>query len=225
MKPILLTHLGLGDTILSAGMIVHLANRHHGVRLPCWRHNMANLRTFFAAHPSIDLIPIEEATQMEEFKEIEPSNVIETGCYHQWLPFKDEAFDAWIYRTAGVPFHVRLAPSPLLEALPLAPSALEAPREPFIFVHETTSVGVMEPLRNLPKHGKRLFPSQEHLMFQYAEWIAEAEEIHVTSSSFCQLCDSLPTKGKLVLHAYARGDWHHPLNRFTFRKLNWEIWT
>lgn len=217
----LLPHLGLGDAILLAGAAVELARRHGGLVFPCYPKNYESISSFFRLHPEIMVLPAEdEADAIHLAKLHADAGVIAVGHYSTSAALPGERFDEWMYRTAGVPLAARW------DACPLARAALDVDQfqhHPVPFYHD-------DPLRGFVIEDKWKTPILIHpclygsrSILAFASILEYTTAIHVINSSFLQLAESLPTTGKLILHARARANEEQDAFDIPTLRKPWEI--
>lgn len=209
MKPFLLSHLGLGDAIVTAGLAVELARMHGGLTVPCWKHNEPSVRSFFINHPSID-VQVVDKELANYIDHSDDENIIRSGHYSRQPALENEGFDSWMYRTAGVSLKHRWISDPLQAAAEKIEQAgiSQYGGVPMMFMHEDLERGFgMEWGRiKLPSEFRPYHPNDDNpkSILCYADVLKNAHAINVINSSFHHLAESLHTEGELSLHLYAR---------------------
>lgn len=200
----LFPHLGLGDAILLAGLAVELAKEHGGVVFPCYPHNEASVRSFFVAHPQIEVVPVKHETDMMRAGLKSAAPILPLGHYSHAHPESDETFDAWMHRSAGVPLEARWG-GPIPAAAKRVGQFQIPLRDNYIFLHEDRARSFRIKPEFLPKM-EHFVPSACNVssILAYADALYHAKEVHVINSAFLHLAETLPTTGKLFLHTYAR---------------------
>jgi hypothetical protein len=218
-----MTHLGLGDMIITAPLAVYLSEQTE-IAYPSYPLYKTSVESFFVNHPRISVytvpehragwhwgcVPHEEfnAVVRAGFANVEP---IRTGIYLR--PDDHPDFSRCLYSNIGVPWEVRYRCDPLSKA---AESVLQVepafPNERKIFLHDDPRRAYR--ITRLVPDGEITFrpnPDERHLsVLRYAKAIYAAKEVHVIDSAFYWLVDSLLTgteSGKLpalYLHAYVR---------------------
>jgi hypothetical protein len=124
-------------------------------------------------------------------------------------------WDRQLYEQAGVNFEERWRGF----TLP-ASNGVELLDSPVPFVHDDSKRGFQIPSNKLP--GTWSYVGRQHsTIWPNLHWLQTAPEVHVIDSCFLCLADSVPTKGRLVLHAYATAA-AKPMGPPTLRK-QWEI--
>lgn len=210
---ICLGHLGLGDHIITNGLVNTLAVRRK-VYVPCKAHNYLSVIDLFAKSPNVSVIPIADDDGAKALTEIFIGEKIRLGLFRKDREFKFEHWDRTMYEEVGVDFSKRWTAFRFGRTY-------QAPVNGDIFVHHDPKRGFTIPRERLPigqevKLDMRNYPS----ILSWLDNITRAREIHCIDSSFACLVDSLPNlKAKrLVLHLYARPNAHPP----TYKKP-WEI--
>ena len=216
-----MTHLGLGDAIVSGGLAVAKAMSHGGLRFPCWKHNEPSVKSFFVNYPEIEVVPIDR-DDLEGILHQE-KNAIFCGHYSGEPALEDEGFDAWIYRTAGESLDLRWELDPVVDAM-AAVSQRPSSRPIKYFIHDDPRRDFSITKNRVHQEGVQPWPNNDceekcNSILEYAYWLKKAESIHVINSAFLHLAESLPTTGSLYLHAYAR-----PHSRIDMPRLN-KKWT
>jgi hypothetical protein len=186
-------HLGLGDTIVCAPIIAKLAESHKEIIVPCWRHNLASVESFFVDLPNVIVKVITNHSELFDYE-------YRLGCYGDSQKKEGESFVDWFYRQAGMSQEERLKYCPLLKASRHA-YQYEVFEEEYIFIHDDKKRGY-----NISLNDKGCVkPTQiSKSILGYAHLIKTAKEIHCIDSSFLHLSEALPTSGKLFYHKYAR---------------------
>lgn len=216
-NPIFLkNHLGLGDLILTNGMIRVLAERHGRVIVPAKTHNVATAMWMFSDDPRIEICMVDDEQQM--LKEARRWHSVGVGL---WSPrgLRTKHWDASFYEDTDVPYecrwtHFKMPPLPNIKLVNNTYVFLHEDKKRGYFIHrEVVSCGCFH---YLPEPSQ---PFQNHIPI-----LQNASEIHVIDSCFLCLADSIPTNAtRHVLHLHATS--HDPYKKFgppTLRK-NWEI--
>lgn len=214
-------HLGMGDAIAMAGLIVRLAGNDL-LEVPCWPHNEISVKSIFINHPNIHVVPVESEAGFN-------NRDIRLGYFNQEMPpYSGEDHITWMCRQAGYHISEMWAADPIPDALKWAwkltmnvhRSTFGTRELPFMFIHDDPSRWF-----NITKMDTTaldiLMPETKHYsILAYADWLKYAKEIHVIDSSFLHLAESVETTGELFWHRYARPYTH--LSDYKFRK-NWKI--
>ncbi len=200
----LLTHLGLGDHLITYGLVRELQTRYGHVLLFCKQHNFKSLERLY--HGS-GVHPIVVESEVEAFEKMgnTPYNSLKIG--YTTREETDIDFGKSFYDQANVSWDVRYKYS-----IPRYRSYIFPPEEsPEIFIHDTDEFKI-----NIA--GFRAVPDLTDNILDYCSFIENAKEVHVIESSFRQLIEFLNPKGKLFLHKF---------NDKSFRvvpsKHNWTI--
>jgi hypothetical protein len=194
----LLPHLGLGDAIICNGMIRSLASRHDRLVLPCKWHNRSSVSWMLKDFENIRILGVKndaEAILWADRFESGGSTVLRLGSHSREK--LDARWDQQFYIQAGVPFEQRWEGFVLPGVTPTIPNGHVTPS----FAHEDIIRGFRINRQLLPRDVR--FVQRMKTIFEAIDWLADAPEIHCIDSSFLCLADSVPTRGRLVLHAYA----------------------
>lgn len=213
-------HLGLGDSVICAGMAVELAKEHGGLKIPAKTENMRSVQSFFHHHPEIEVVQAG----------FTPSDAINIGHYSGKPPEKGERFDQWLYRTSGVPFEKRW------DSCPIAKAADQYHRKDMdmfeaadvVFIHDDKDrdFSIDWDRINFPEQfipvTPRPTPDGASILWFY-DFLLMAKQIHVIDSCFLHLVESLPVQADLFLHRYARKAHMTALDEPILRK-NWTVY-
>ena len=140
----LFSHIGLGDLILLSGAIVKLLERHGKLRIYCYLQHEASVRSFFAAYPDIQVVPVPRGAscyglpEESTLRSAVDGPVLRCGFYAAQVVRHDISFPELFYRQLGIDYKERWASCPL-EAAAEAMPQLETPIP--IFVHDDASRG------------------------------------------------------------------------------------
>lgn len=221
MKDLLIRgHLGLGDHIITNGLVRHFAHHGRWVHVMVKPPNVASVTWMFQDNPLIVPFEVDSDEHAEQILALRSTQqdreILRLGCTGAgWTTGQD--FDQTFYRQAGVPFeqrwegfHVERAPDELLR-----------PSQTFAFIHDDPNRGFN--LRSLPAEVLGVVRADSYKVpniFQWRRILEDALEVHCIPSSFSALWDSLPEikPQKLFLHGSARPGW----DRHTYRK-EWQI--
>lgn len=191
-------HLGLGDAILTNGLVRELVKRHGPITTFAKPHNLASVRFMYRDIP----VTVEEADDIKAQITIGHQKLDDVFVIGHWHLDRDLGFDKSFYRAAKVPFECRwdsfyVERDKASEVKPIA--------KPFIFVHDDAP-------RGMGIHGDTL-PTGVHFrpdtakspnIFGWMGVLEAAQEIHVIESAFAFLVDSFVWDKPLVIHRYAR---------------------
>lgn len=216
----IMPHIGLGDYIALTPLILKIADGGEAI-VPCWKHNMVSVKSFFINHPNIHLLEVENEAQINDF--YTKHGVIRMGVYNPSIPpLENEDYITWIHRQMGL--------SEIVYDDTLGTTSKEVRQNSFykwdndkVFMHHDRSRSF---IIDMAKYGINLTtagtPDKTNgSILSYADILKEAKEIHVIDSSFLHLAEALPTTGKLFFHKYARDG--GGLSNYKFRK-QWTIY-
>jgi hypothetical protein len=186
-------NLGLGDAIVCCGLVRELAKRNDRIILPCWARNERNVRHMFSdlRNIEVEVVATDRSGSRPGFR------TVSIGMHASG--FGELNWDQRFYAFAEVDFSRRWDSFDL----PLGKSDIPVPSEPFALICERGSDGIY-PLHGL-NHPNPVRLERSPLLFDWVPMMREAEEIHCIDSAPMNLVESVPTKGKLFFHKYARG--------------------
>lgn len=201
----LLTHLGLGDHLITYGLVRELAIQHDHINLFCKQQNYCSLVSLYF-RTNIYPVVIKDEAEAFGIMAKEPYNSLKIGFTSEQeteLEF-GEAF----YKQAQIPFEVRYKYEIPHHKLKIHN---DHPAQPFKFIHDTDEF-------KIDLGGFSPMPGLTDNILDYCEVIEGADEIHVIESSFRQLIEFLNPKGKLFLHKFENKSFRVVPSRHT-----WEI--
>lgn len=182
-------NLGLGDAIICNGLVRELAKHNDFIALPCKKHNLLSVRHMFSDLDNVRIFGEHPPTSMMN---------LSIGLNHpRWGTV--EPFDRAFYEFAGVDFNCRWS------SFHVPPTRYIPPR-----------VGGDTLVFNWSSHGEHtlrdvnraevFWPSPDFTptIFEWTAIISAADEIHCVDSAPLHLVESVPTRGKLFFHRYAR---------------------
>lgn len=213
MNLFVMLNLGLGDAILCNGLCRELSKDHDKIFLPCYAHNARSVRFMFSDLLNVQVQEIYDANDifnLQRQHESVNNKILRLGCYSESNPLEPETFDQTFYRQAGIDFECRWESFKLPEILNPVKS-----EEGIAFICEDKERGFNINhemiLSTLPK----FYPSKSDTIFDYVPLLYLAEEVHTIDTSFLHLIESIPVKGSLFYHAYARasGQYHQAKKR------------
>lgn len=188
-----LGYTGLGDNIITNGLVRHLATQYDTVYFPCKPHNEESVQWMFSDLPNV------KARQMAYW--MHEDQLIDSIVSRVEDPMQ---FDREFYRTANVPYEYKVSKFHVpVKKLPLSKLLYE-----FIFVHDDSTRGFNIPNSRLPNI-KITRPARiTENIFLWREVIKQAKEIHCISSSFAHWIALDPYFKDIpkFLHRYARQD-------------------
>lgn len=221
-------HMGLGDFIITHGIVRHLARENDLICLPVKHHNLPSVNFMFRDLPNVCLRGVEDDAEARMFAEtVWKGQKLFLGCHGN--NFTSHDFDQCFYRQADLSFELRWSNFKVVRDLVSEEKTAKSIWEKmipdgsnkFVFVHDDPGRGyeitkqycddlqIVSPLQ-------RVSPN----IFDYLTLIEESIQVHCISSSFALMIDSFPdlfAMKPLFLHHYARKE---PLPQF---KLNWRI--
>ncbi len=193
-------HLGLGDAVICSGLVTFLS-KSGKITVPCYEKNYQNIKSFFHNNANVVVRIVSGDEEIQTIADSEPS--IKLGCF-----IKDRKedkghlqFSELFYSDANVPFEERHTSCPLPDNSYAVP---QVKTNADVLVCESGSAGEFKVRQSFLNDKNIIRPSMEFKLLAYAEVIKNAKEIHCIESSFLQLCEYLPTTGKLFYHKYAR---------------------
>jgi hypothetical protein len=196
-------HLGLGDAIICNGLVRVLAERNSQIVLPVYHHNHASVTAMFSDLPNVMYQPVNADTNFP--------GALSIGVHNPGFGKGSGSFDQEMYRLAGVDFEHRWSSFKLPEAV--KETQLEPPSEPYALIHQREGFLI----RERPSKLKEVFVLPlTPCITDWVKMIASADEIHCIDSAFVHLVESVPSKGKLFFHSYARPNYFQ-------RRKNWTV--
>lgn len=204
---LIMSHLGLGDHIAFADLIVRLADGKDAA-LPCWQHNEVSVKSIFVNHPNIKVVPILTDLDTDQLADDCDEHVL-LGYYSNMPREEGEDSIQWVYRTAGMDPSVRFENDVVRKATDkegqITKSGVSMPSGLYSFVHRDMERGFDMDHSLIPiKNRLYPYPSTGAPILAWATILSEANEVHVIDSAFLHLSEQLNPRGKLVYHKYAR---------------------
>lgn len=213
--------LGLGDCIIANGLIREKCKEYGKVYIPCWTHNILSVQFMFSDLPAVVVQEVSNPNEIfiQQVQHASMGNeVLKLGCYSGQAQVSQETFDQAFYRQADVDFSRRWDAFKLPEIT--ADIGMTAQSYAIICDDELRGFTIDDKKINSDVIKIRLWKSQT--LFDFIPLLSEAKEIHAINSAPAILADSIPTKGKLFMHRYARP--FTPYDNFKLRKP-WKILT
>jgi hypothetical protein len=211
----LFPHMGLGDQIISRGIVRHFASQYQYVTLMCFAKHEGSVRWLHR-----DLVNVSyHATDyyagswvMDHVGRIKnegkDDHLFLGSIREDWEKFSSLKFDERFYAQVGLPFSLRwtsfhnhrsTGEIELFQRL--------SPGVPFALVHDDPDRDIRIPCRDrigLPV--VNVTPETDNI-FDWRLLAEGANEIHCTDSSFLNLIESIPpVRAKLYYHLYAKRD-------------------
>lgn len=226
------THLGLGDGIVQAGLMVALLARCEELAFPSYPKYSETFKSIFANHPQITVyeVPQVHGEDWGSPRDTTYNGAIEKAGFADWRQIRLGLYSGhgigWdftknFYEHAGIPYEMkwRLSPIPAAwkQVPQIEPQMGNGVRR--IFLHDDASRG-FHIRRQQISSGFVFSPPQDYTrsVLSYAQYLIHADEVHCIDSGFFWLADSLPVQGRLFLHKYARWQrpWHFQYETFRY---------
>lgn len=203
----LLTHLGLGDHLITYGLVRELANRYDhneiNVGIFCKEQNLESLLSMYKYTNVGIIVPtIKDETEAFERMRHHPYTSLKIGYTSQ--SETEINFGESFYKQAGIDFECRYK-------YQIGRNEKQITIDSNIFVHDTDNFIIKV-------EGFRPHIDITPDITQYCDAIENASEVHVIESSFKQLIEFLNPKGKLFLHKFENKSF-----RVVSSRHNWEI--
>lgn len=216
------THLGLGDIILCNGLIRNLCKKYAHITIFCKPKYFASISYMLRDIQNLEILAYDDA-EVNSFLQDKPKDKI-YYVGHMHIPnfIQECTFDECFYKQIGLNFQRRWEDFYIERNCELENELfdLQAPKEPYAFVHDDYLRGFCIDETYIDKKLKVFRPSLVDNIFSYCKIIEQASEIHCMDSSFKHIVDSLPIKhDKLFYHLYVRGTNNYA---FTQSRLNWK---
>lgn len=208
----LYSHMGLGDHLITNGLVRELVKRHGPITTFAKPHNLASVRFMYRDIP----VTVVEADDIKAQITIGHQKLDDVFVIGHWHLDRDIGFDKSFYRAAKVPFECRwdsfyVERDKTQEQWPNL--------KPFIFVHDDAPRGMG--IHRLPAGDVvRPDPKVSPNIFGWLATLEAAQEIHVIESAFAFLVDSFVWDKPLVIHRYAR---HLPHGERPTYRQKWTI--
>jgi len=228
MKPIIiLPHLGLGDHIVTCGIIRNI-DKDKATMIVCKKHNAPSVRRM---HPESEFLIVEDhedaLRKVAEIRNNQTHTIVGIGMYGRDFMKNGESFDQSFYSQLNLPYEDRWNKFSYHRDEKKEKIILDTiPEGEFVFVHDDKSRNFEVLEEKLPKDLQIYRPNHELgkntniTIFDYVPLLAKAKEIHCMDSSFALMIDhvdSLKDKSKFI-HRYIRQSPHVP-----FYKNGWKI--
>ena len=193
-------HLGVGDAVICNGLVRELA-KERSLILPAHSWNLLAIQSLFSDLENVAILPAETETEFS-------GEVI--GMKHVVCADSSGSFDEHFYRKVNIPWECRYSsfkiPAETVQGNP--------PDEPFVLSHGSCSDGRrLNEERFGPGPRIRVEERKEIPIGGWVKMIAQASEIHCVDSALIHLVESVPSRGTLFFHAYARGHWNFALRK------------
>lgn len=201
-------HLGLGDHIICNGLVRYLINNFNLKRigLIVKQANVENVIRMFEDKPEIHFLVLNNDNDFERlYKRNKDVPLLKVGFEKS----RNEDFDKSFYDSLFVPFierwnswyvqRDRRQEDKIFEALDI--------QDDYIFIHDYSSVGNYN--LNIQSNLRQIRPYKldcEKSIFDWIKVIENAKEVHVISSSFVHLINSLKLNNSLYFHNIKHSD-------------------
>lgn len=201
-------HLGLGDHIICSGLVRHLAAASPRVGLFAKKGYATSVRFLYRDLPSIEVIPVEDDEEVRIFLRRFDLPVWRIGFEH--VVSSTDGFAEGFYRQYGQDYALRWSGFRLQRDRAQEAQLferLDCAREPYVFLHDDPSRGLLIRRDLLPQGMRVIFPDRalDETLFDWSMVLEKAAEIHCMDSSFRHLVDCLqPETDKLFLHHYVK---------------------
>jgi hypothetical protein len=182
----LLTHLGLGDHLITYGLVRELEQRYGSINLFCKPHNKQSLSSIYLG-TNVSLIVVENEQQAFEYMAKDIYNSMKIGYKSQ--SETELNFGESFYKEANVNFEVKNKYKIGRSNYQITSLIYDK------FIHDTAVFKIED------KGFRPAFETTEDIT-DYCDMIENAKEVHVIESSFKQLIEFLNPKGKLFLHKF-----------------------
>lgn len=205
MKYHICQHLGLGDHIVT-NAIIRKINRDIVKVLCVLEHNLESVKFMLRDVPNLEYRIVNDEFTMMQSMAAENNKIIDIGMYLD----KTEYFNKCYYLQCNINFDERWSRFHVERDIDREIDLLSKYNihegEEYIFLHEDTKRNYTIKQKYIPTDIKIVQPSKDitNNIFDYLTLIERAKEIHVISSCFMFLIDSIKTDNKLYMHHYAR---------------------
>lgn len=223
---VIIGHMGLGDQLVSYGLVDTIARKHSTVVLCCNRNHAGALSRMYGVEHSNDVILLLLASDAdivpgfgadpERVKRLERAGLRVLYTYYidpntKAIDFdlKTTAFWKRVYENAGVPEGACLDSfRRMIRGIKRSVKAVPIPKGPYVVIHEDMSRGMLLNRKFLPTnvHVVNVHGTNDDI-FDYIDLIVNASEYHGFDSSFAWLVHlgGLRTHTRKVFHAYVKG--------------------
>jgi len=224
----ILTHLGLGDQIISNGLVRYYAKRNDLVTIFSKPNNYKNVSFMFRDLKNLKILNM-EYEQIINFVQNDIINkYLIIGYEKFWNEYKNpnnkKTIDQIFYEQANLDISVKFSEFYVQRDLEKEKETYYKvglkDNEDYIFIHDTDNRKIT---KEIPENFKIIKPTDLSLtLFDYLTIMENAKECHFINSSFFCLAHCMDiNKPKMVLHEYSRED-RDPLYT-PILKPNWKI--
>ena len=194
----LLTHLGLGDHLITYGLVRELEQRYGEINLFCKEVNYLSLQSMYK-NTNVKLTVVKDEQQAFDIMAADPFNSLKLG--YNSAQETELNFGEAFYKQANVDFECRnkYKIGFNINQIIYFPATMPKDLNDYLFVHDTEDFRVAtDRLKSCFRPNQKAYPD----ITQYLHVIEAAKEVHVIESSFKQLIEFLNPKGKLFLHKF-----------------------
>jgi hypothetical protein len=211
------THLGLGDHVITNGLLRHFYEKYGELGTFAKSGNMKNVSYMFRDLKNLKIIPAESPRDINEYVSKNSLDMIDASMG------PSPTFDQSFYLRAGVDFSVRFDKFYIQrdkEKESKVTEALNPKNEKYIFVADHPSRGFSIDMSKVRNDYKIIKNDMKFNLFHYISLLEGAEEIHFMQTAFKDLiCSYKMDKPKLFQHNYVRKYPPH------YNSLGINIWT
>ena len=221
--------MGLGDHIITNGLVRTIAKKYDDVFLFCKPKNIKNVKYMYRDLKNLKLIALVD-WQVRQFMTISPNLEYKIIGHHEFFerlasPDNKLAIDEIFYEMAGVPFENKWNEFFIQRDLEREKQVFKElglkEGDKYAFVHEDRR----KISKNRP-HIKIIKPDNpDYSIFDFLYTIENAEEVHCINSSFSCLIECIQIETpKMFLHQYARDEGESSGDlELGILKMPWEI--
>lgn len=210
-----ISHLGFGDHVIFNGLVRALVDIHGQVFVPCKTHNLPSVDAMYADDHRIKVLEVSGDEEARVLAKSFRGNTLNLGIFSGHPDACKPGWDKLQYEQAGVPFDNRWSKFSIPDGWLSKYESCES--HPSFYHNDMDRGYVMS--RDKLGVGDVVFPKRsDKPIWHWLGVMQIAPEIHVIDSCWLSIAESVPTKGKLFFHRYARPGGVPP----TLRK-NWTI--
>lgn len=196
------THLGLGDHLITNGLIRYFTIRKRKVFLFVKHQNVRNVEFMYSDIQNLVIIPVNDDNEVR----LHTKYALRIGHENLLKMMKqyDCSWDESFYLQLGLKFQLRwdLFHVPRdFYAENVLYQKLNPDNRKFVLIHNIDSQGVDRINYSFVKSELLIiFVTYSNTIFDYCSLIENAEEIHCIDSAFIHLVDSIENRAKLFFH-------------------------
>jgi hypothetical protein len=206
------THLGLGDQLLTNGLVRTIVDRSPEDDFVVFakHHNYESVKFMYHDEPRISVVSVSSDSEVYQIT-AGKSNVVRIG-FNAINAYGRIPFDQTFYRQMDVPFSAKWSEwyykrARLHLELDMYGALMGSNFSKYIFVHDDESRGIINPKYLTGKRIIRPVLGLTDVIFDYVYTIEHASEVHCIDSSFLSLVDQLKypyIQAPIYFHKYAR---------------------